>query len=70
MAGSLWRPEKKVILSSFTYFGLIAGRRNGTFTMADPKIHFTASPKPEARQALETMTRRYGQTAAGKAESK
>ena len=36
--------------------------------MADPKIHFTASAKPEARQALEAMTRRYGQTAASKAD--
>ena len=36
--------------------------------MADPKIHFTASAKPEARQALEAMTRRYGQSAAGKAD--
>ena len=36
--------------------------------MAEPKIHFTASAKPEARQALEAMTRRYGQTAAGKAD--
>ena len=37
--------------------------------MADPKIHFTASAKPEARQALEAMTRRYGQTAASKADA-
>lgn len=36
--------------------------------MADPKIHFTASAKPEARQALDVMSRRYGQTAAGKAD--
>jgi NAD+ kinase len=36
--------------------------------MAEPKIHFTASAKPEARQALEAMTRRYGQAAAGKAD--
>ena len=36
--------------------------------MADPKIHFTASAKPEARQALEAMTRRYGQATAGKAD--
>jgi NAD+ kinase len=37
-------------------------------TMADPKMHFTASAKPEARQALDAMTRRYGQTAIGKAD--
>jgi NAD+ kinase len=36
--------------------------------MADPKIHFTASAKPEARQAFEAMTRRYGQHAASKAD--
>ena len=36
--------------------------------MADPKIHFTASPKPEARQAFEAMTRRYGQAGAAKAD--
>jgi len=36
--------------------------------MADPKIHFTASAKPEARQALEAMSRRYGQTGAAKAD--
>lgn len=35
---------------------------------ADLKIHFTASPKPEARQALGTMTRRYGQAALDNAE--
>jgi NAD+ kinase len=28
---------------------------------ADPRIHFAASAKPEARAALESMTRRYGQ---------
>lgn len=28
---------------------------------ADPRIHFAASGKPEARTAAETMTRRYGQ---------
>ncbi|MBK8838526.1 MAG: NAD kinase [Hyphomonadaceae bacterium] len=36
--------------------------------MADPKIHFTASPKPEARQAFEAMTRRYGQAGAARAD--
>jgi NAD+ kinase len=36
--------------------------------MADPKIHFTASLKPEARQAFEAMSRRYGQAAASKAD--
>lgn len=36
--------------------------------MAEPKIHFTASAKPEARQALESMTRRYGQTQIGRAD--
>ena len=36
--------------------------------MADPKIHFTASAKPEARQALEQMTRRYGQSPASRAD--
>lgn len=31
-------------------------------------MHFTASQKPEARQALDLMTRRYGQTPADRAE--
>lgn len=35
---------------------------------AEPKIHFTASQKPEARQALELMTRRYGQADRAKAD--
>jgi NAD+ kinase len=35
---------------------------------ADLKIHFTASQKPEARAALDAMTRRYGQTEPAKAE--
>lgn len=35
---------------------------------ADPKIHFAASPKPEARQALDAMTRRYGQSGLDKAD--
>ncbi|HEY7798095.1 MAG TPA: NAD kinase [Hyphomonadaceae bacterium] len=33
-----------------------------------PRIHFTASAKPEAQQALERMVRRYGQHDAGAAE--
>jgi NAD+ kinase len=33
-----------------------------------PRIHFTASAKPEAKQALERMVRRYGQHDAGSAE--
>lgn len=32
---------------------------------AAPRIHFTASAKPEARQALEAMVRRYGQAELG-----
>lgn len=35
---------------------------------ADPRIHFAASQKPEARQALEAMTRRYGQAGLDKAD--
>jgi NAD+ kinase len=35
---------------------------------AEPKIHFTASQKPEARQALDLMTRRYGQAEQAKAD--
>lgn len=35
---------------------------------ADLRIHFTASQKPEARTALESMTRRYGQASLDKAE--
>lgn len=35
---------------------------------ADLRIHFTASQKPEALQALEAMTRRYGQVSLEKAE--
>lgn len=35
---------------------------------AEPKIHFTASRKPEARQALDLMTRRYGQSLPAKAD--
>ena len=35
---------------------------------ADLRIHFTASAKPEARQALDLMTRRYGQSDLGRAE--
>lgn len=35
---------------------------------ADLRIHFAASQKPEARIALETMTRRYGQAPLDKAE--
>jgi NAD+ kinase len=31
-------------------------------------MHFTASQKPEARQALDLMTRRYGQTPVDRAE--
>jgi NAD+ kinase len=33
-----------------------------------PRIHFTASAKPEAQQALERMVRRYGQQDARSAE--
>jgi NAD+ kinase len=33
-----------------------------------PRIHFSASAKPEAQQALERMVRRYGQHDAGSAE--
>jgi len=36
--------------------------------MTSPRMHFTASQKPEARQALDLMTRRYGQTPADRAE--
>ena len=35
---------------------------------AEPKIHFTASRKPEARHALDLMMRRYGQSQAAKAD--
>lgn len=35
---------------------------------ADLRIHFTASQKPEARTAHESMTRRYGQAPIEKAE--
>lgn len=35
---------------------------------ADLRIHFTASQKPEARQALEAMTRKYGQAGLDRAE--
>lgn len=35
---------------------------------ADPRIHFTASQKPEAQQALEAMTRKYGQAGLDKAD--
>ncbi len=35
---------------------------------AEPKIHITASQKPEARQALELMVRRYGQAELAKAD--
>jgi len=35
---------------------------------AEPKIHFTASPKPEARQAADVMIRRYGQATLAKAD--
>lgn len=35
---------------------------------ADLRIHFSASQKPEARVALEAMTRRYGQAPIEKAE--
>ncbi len=34
----------------------------------DPKIHFTASARPDAKAALADMTRRYGQTKLGSAE--
>src|SRR5262249_41646260 len=33
-----------------------------------PRIHFTASAKPEAQQALERMVRRYGQHDAGSSD--
>jgi len=35
---------------------------------ADLKIHFTASQKPEARQALDAMTRKYGQAGLDRAD--
>ncbi len=35
---------------------------------AEPRIHFTASPKPEARQAADQMIRRYGQAQLAKAD--
>jgi NAD+ kinase len=35
---------------------------------ATPRIHFTASDRPAAQQALEAMIRRYGQTQSDKAE--
>jgi NAD+ kinase len=35
---------------------------------ADPRIHFTASMKPEARLALEAMCRRYGQAGLDRAD--
>ena len=35
---------------------------------ADPRIHFTASAKPEARAAHESMTRRYGQSSLDRAD--
>ena len=33
-----------------------------------PKIHFTASARPDAKAALESMVRRYGQTKLGSAD--
>lgn len=36
--------------------------------MDEPRIHFTASEKSEARHALECMVHRYGQTPIGRAE--
>jgi NAD+ kinase len=35
---------------------------------ADPRIHFASSAKPEARQAFEVMSRRYGQADLSKAD--
>ena len=35
---------------------------------AEPRIHFTASQKPEARQAADLMIRRYGQAVMSKAD--
>lgn len=35
---------------------------------ADLRIHFSASPKPEARAAFDVMTRRYGQASVETAE--
>lgn len=35
---------------------------------ADMRIHFTASQKPEARLALEAMSRRYGQSSLDRAD--
>lgn len=35
---------------------------------ADPKIHFAASQKPEARLAFDVMVRRYGQAGLDKAD--
>lgn len=33
-----------------------------------PKLHFCASPRPDAQSALDRMTRRYGQVSAAEAE--
>jgi NAD+ kinase len=37
-------------------------------TAASPRIHFTAAGRPVAKQAMESMVRRYGQTPIAKAE--
>lgn len=59
------RESHSVVIYGFQLYSWAPQR---DLTMAEPKIHFTASAKPEARQALEAMTRRYGQNAAGKAD--
>ncbi len=35
---------------------------------APPRIHFTASPRPEAKSAFSSLTRRYGQSPLGDAD--